>query len=147
MNKHIILLIVTFTILSCSSKETIPIYDYYKNIPIIRGWTQDESQRNYMIEVVLVYREDNSDLQTKINILKPSLIDALRSYFSSLYEVDYVHDNQLNIKLEAVKILNEIILESMTPKKADEIRKVESLEEKDLLLDINIMQLQIFKLN
>lgn len=146
MNKNIILLAL-LVFFSCSSKETVPIYDYYKNIPIIRGWTQDESQKTYMIEVILVYREKNSDLQSKINDLKPTLTDGLRAYFSSLYEEEYSFENQDNIKKESVKLLNNIILDSMSPKKADKIRKMESLEERDLLLDINIMQLQIFSLN
>lgn len=147
MNKNLILLPLLIAFLSCSSKETVPIYNYYKNIPIIRGWTQDEDQRTFMIEVVLVYRENNSALQTMINTLKPSLIDGLRSYYSSLYEKDYVYENQEEIKKESVRRLNNIILKSMTPKKADKIRGKETLEEMDLLLDINIMQLQIFSLN
>lgn len=147
MNKKIFLSTLLILLLSCSSKETVPIYDYYKNIPIIRGWTQDESQKTFIIDIVLVYRENNSDLQTKINSLKPSLIDGLRAYFSSLYEVDFSFENQVNIKKESVRLLNEIILDSMIPKKADKIRKLETLEERDLLLDVNILQLQIFSLN
>lgn len=147
MNKYIILLLLLSAFLSCSSKDTVPIYDYYKNIPIIRGWTQDETQKSYIIEVVLVYRENNSDLQTKINLLKPLLIDGLRGYFSSLYEKDFISENQDNVKYNAVLLLNEIILKSMTPKKVDKLHKIESLEELDLLLDIDILQLQVFNLN
>jgi len=147
MKKYSFYVTLIFLLLTCSSKEKIPLYDYYKNIPIIRGWTSDIEQKNFIIEVVLVYRENNSDLQNRINQLKPSLIDALRGYFSSLKEEDYVIENQSTIKKEAVNILNEIILESMVPKKADKLRKIKNLEELDLLLDINILQLQIFNLN
>lgn len=147
MKKPIFFAIIILILLSCRSKETIPIYDYYKNIPIIRGWTADEDNKNFMIEVILVYREKNNDLQTKINLLKPSLIDALRGYFSSLKEEDFVVENQLKIKKEAVILLNDIILKSMSPKKAEKLIGIKDLEELDLLLDINIMQLQIFNLN
>ncbi|MBN2619284.1 MAG: hypothetical protein JXR64_13310 [Spirochaetales bacterium] len=147
MNKCKYISIILLFLISCTKTETVPIYDYYKNIPIIRGWTSDIEEKNYMIEVVLVYRENNTDLQTRINQLKPLLIDALRRYFSSLREIDFSFENQGKIKKEAVEILNEIVLESMIPKKADKIRQIKDLEEKDLLLDINIMQLQIFNLN
>ncbi len=147
MNKNLIYLFVCFVLLSCSSKETVPIYDYYKNIPIIRGWTSDPVQKNYMIEVVLVYREGNGDLQTKINLLKPPLIDALRGYLSSLKEDDFTVDNQPKLKSELVERLNNIILDSMAPKSADKLREITDLEKLDLLLDLNIMQLQIFNLN
>lgn len=145
--KKITLLSLLLLLFSCSSKETHPIYDYYKNIPIIRGWTSDDKPKNFMIEVVLVYRENNSELQTTVNILKPSLTDSLRRYFSSLKEDDYLLENQDNIKKEAVHILNELILSSMTPKKAEKLRKIKDLDKLDLLLDINIMQLQIFNLD
>lgn len=134
-------------IFSCSKGDEVPIYDYYKNIPVLRGWTVDPVPRNYMIEVVLVYRENNSDLRTKINQLKPNLIDALRQYFSQFTEEDFEIDNQDRLKSDAVLLLNEIILDSMTPKNADKLRGITDLEELDLLLDINIMQLQIFSLN
>lgn len=147
MKKSFFYITFIFAFLSCSSKESVPIYDYYKNIPIIRGWTNDEAKKNFMIEVVLVYRENNSDLQTRINQLKPSLLDCLRGYFSSLKEEDFSVENQPQIKHDAVLLLNEVILKSMTPKKADKLRAIESLEEKDLLLDVNIMQLQIFSLD
>ena len=147
MNKLAILLLGSLLFLSCSSKEEVPIYDYYKNIPILRGWTNDEKPMNFIIEVVLVYREGNSELRTMINALKPVLIDTLRHYFATLKEADYSLDNQDKLKMDAVVALNEVILKSMTPKKADKIRALGSLEEQDLLLDMNIMQLQIFSLN
>ncbi len=147
MNKIVIFLLFTLFLTSCEKKESVPIYDYYKNIPTIRGWTRDEDQKNYMVEIVLVYREDNSDLQTKINQLKPLLIDALRGYFSSLKEDEYILENQVKIKKNAIGLLNNIILDSMTPKKAEKLRDITDLEELDLLLDINIMQLQLFNLN
>lgn len=147
MKKFPFYTIILIALLSCSSKETVPIYDYYKNIPVIRGWTSDGIQKNFMIEVFLVYRENNSDLQTRINLLKPSFIDALRGYFSSLKEKDFVFENQNYIKGEVVSMLNDIILDSMIPKKADKLRNIDDLEELDLLLDINIMQLQLFNLN
>ncbi len=147
MKKYLFYTLISIALLSCSSKETVPIYDYYKNIPVIRGWTSDDVQSNFMIEVFLVYRENNSELQNRINLLKPSLIDALRGYFSSLKEKDFVIENQNNIKKEAVSLLNDIILDSMIPKKAEKLRIIDDLEELDLLLDINIMQLQLFNLN
>lgn len=147
MKKNLFYVSLLLFLLSCTPKQTVPIYDYYKNIPIIRGWTSDLEQKNFMIEVVLVYREGNTELQTSINLLKPSLLDALRGYFSSLKEDDYVIENQANIKRQAVIMLNNIILDSMIPKKADKLRGIEDLEKLDLLLDINIMQLQIFNLN
>jgi len=125
----------------------VPIYDYYKNIPIIRGWTSDEVSMNYMIEVILVYRENNGDVQTYLNVLRPKLIDCLRGYFSSLKEADFAFENQDIVKKVAVNKLNEIILDSMVPKEADKLRKKRSLEELDLILDLNIMQLQIFNLD
>lgn len=147
MNKKLFLLALVTLFFSCSEGNEVPIYDYYKNIPVLRGWTIDPEPRNYMIEVVLVYRENNSDLRTKINQLKPNLIDALRLYFSQFTEEDFEVVNQDRLKREAVLLLNDIILNSMTPKKADQLRGITDLEELDLLLDINIMQLQIFTLN
>ncbi len=147
MNKIFLSVLLFFSFAGCSSKETVPIYDYYKNIPIIRGWTSDEDPRNYIIEVVLVYREKNSDLQTKINQLNPSLIDAMRGYFSSLRDEDFVLDNEENIKKKVVSILNDIILNSLSPKNAEKLRGETDLEKLDLILDINIMQLQVFHLD
>lgn len=147
MKKNIFLLLILSIFLGCTEQETVPIYDYYKNIPIIRGWTSDEKPQNLIIEVVLVYRENNSELRTALNILKPKLIDTLRGYFTSLEEKDYLLENQKNIKAEAVRRLNEVVLDSFSPKKAEKLRKKKSLEELDLLLDINIMQLQIFTLD
>lgn len=147
MNKRLFLLALIFTIFSCSENDEVPIYDYYKNIPVLRGWTVDPEPRNYLIEVVLVYRENNSDLRTKINQLKPNLIDALRLYFSTFTEEDFDISNQDRLKYNAVVLLNEIILDSMIPKKAEGLRHITDLEELDLLLDLNIMQLQIFSLN
>lgn len=138
---------ITFLFLSCESEETVPIYDYYKNIPVIRGWTSDEVSRNFMIDIVLVYREDNTDLRTMINQLKEPFIDVLRKYFTSLKEEDYRLENQTKIKREAVDALNEVLLNSMTPRKADKLKEAKNLEELDLILDINIMQLQIFNLD
>lgn len=146
MNKNLFLMLLLVLFLSCSGKEAVPIYDYYKNIPVIRGWTSDSSKINYMIEVFLVYREDNNDLQTKINLLKPNFIDALRGYYSSLKEDDYLVENQPEIKRKSVELLNDIILDSMIPKKADKIRAIENTIERDLILDINIMQLQLFNM-
>lgn len=147
MNKKLFLLALIISIFSCSKRDEVPIYDYYKNIPVLRGWTIDPDPRNYMIEVVLVYRENNSDLRTKINQLKPNLIDALRQYFSQFTEEDFDISNQDRLKSDAVLLLNEIILDSMIPKEAEKLRGITDLEELDLLLDINIMQLQIFSLN
>ncbi|MGL1893766.1 MAG: hypothetical protein OCD02_19170 [Spirochaetaceae bacterium] len=147
MKKYIFLAILSIFFLSCSENQTEPIYDYYKNIPVLRGWTNDIYKVNYMIEVVLVYREGNNDLQTKINLLKPTFIDALRAYYSSLKEIDFVIENQLTIKSTSVKLLNELILDSMIPKKADILRKIDDPLEKDLILDVNIMQLQLFPMD
>ena len=147
MNKIAIILLGSLLFISCSSKDEVPIYDYYKNIPILRGWTNDEKPKNFIIEVVLVYREGNGELRTIVNELKPLLIDVLRHYFATLKEVDYNLENQDKLKRDAVSALNEVILKSMAPKKADKIRALKSLEEQDLLLDINIMQLQIFSLD
>lgn len=147
MKKILILLLFPLLLLGCSKKDTVPIYDYYKNIPIIRGWTTDEYPQNIIIEVVLVYRENNSELRTVINIIKPLLIDSLRGYFTSLKEEDYLIENQENVKRGAVILLNEVILDSLSPKKAAKVREKKSLVERDLLLDIDIMQLQIFSLD
>lgn len=147
MKKATILLIFFTVLMGCTKKETVPIYDYYKNIPVMRGWTDDEIPKNMIVEVVLVYRENNNELRTSLNILKPRLIDALRNYFARLKEEDYLLENQENIKMEAVMILNEVILDSYSPKKAEKLRKRVGLEELDLLLDIDIMQLQIFSLD
>ena len=144
MKKMLLLIILSTLFLGCSKKRAFPIYDYYKNIPVIRGWTNDDKPKNFMIEVVLVYRENNSELRTVINTIKPTLIDSLRKYLSSLKEEDYLLSNQDNVKKEAVLRLNEVILRSMSPKKADKIRKQDV---QDLLLDINILQLQIFSLD
>lgn len=145
--KKLIIFFITLSLFSCKDEETVPIYDYYKNIPIIRGWTSDDVPQNFMIEIVLVYREDNIDLRTMINQLKEPFIDALRRHFTSLTEDDFRLENEKRIKREAVDALNEVLLNAMAPKRADKLRKAETLEELDLILDINIMQLQIFNLD
>lgn len=141
------LFLILFFIFSCDSEETVPIYDYYKNIPVIRGWTADEKPTSFLIEVVLVYRENNEDLKTMINQLKNPFIDNLRRYFTSLKEEEFVLENQPKMKREAVAMLNELLLDSMIPKEADKLRESKSLEELDLILDMNIMQIQIFDLD
>ncbi|OQY38026.1 MAG: hypothetical protein B6229_07055 [Spirochaetaceae bacterium 4572_7] len=147
MNKMAIFPLIFLFFVSCSGKDNTPVYGYYKNIPILRGWTNDEVPQNYIIEVVLVYRNKNTDLQTRINSLKPILIDKLRYYFSTLSEDDYLLENQEELKLGAVTILNNVILDYVKPKKAEKIKNMKNLEEQDLILDIDILQLQIFNLN
>ncbi len=147
MNKIVFFAFIVLVFLSCSSKQEVPIYDYYKNIPTIRGWTNDDEPRSFMIEIVLVYRERNVDLKDRLNALKPSIMDELRSYLSLLKEEDYILENQPRIKEEAVHMINKLLLDSMTPKIADTLRDIDDLAELDLLLDVNILQLQIFNLN
>ena len=147
MNKIVLLSLTLLLFLSCSEKPKIPIYGYYKNIPILRGWTNDEIPQNFIVEVILVYRDKNTELQTRINNLKPVIIDGLRFYFATLSENDYRLENQEKLKLGAVNALNDIILDYMKPKKAEKIRSIKNLKDKDLILDIDILQLQIFKLD
>lgn len=147
MNKKIFLPLLLLLTISCTKDDAVPIYDYYKNIPIIRGWTRDEEPKNLIIEVVLVYRENNNELRNVINDMKPQLIDSLRGYFSTLKEEDYLLKNQEKVKREAVDRLNNLIMTSFSPRKAEKLRNKKDLEELDLLLDIDIMQLQIFSLD
>ena len=147
MNKITLFSLVFIFLVSCSGKDEVPIYGYYKNIPILRGWTNDKVPQNYIIEVVLVYRDKNTSLQTRINSLKPVLIDKLRYYFSTLYEKDFLLENQEQLKLNAVNMLNSVILDYIKPKKAEKIRSMKTLKEKDLILDIDILQMQIFNLD
>jgi len=146
--KKLILIICTFFLFTgCEPEKKEPIYDYYKNLPLIRGWTRDEPQRNFTIDVVLVYRENNPVVRGMVINLKEQFIDALRLYFTSLKEENFSLENQPQLKRGAVNAVNEVILRGMSKKEADAYRSKSTLEEMDLILDVNFSKLQIFVLD
>lgn len=130
---------------ACSSKEENPVRAYYKNIPAIRGWTKDEKPLVLTIEINVAYRRGNNKLQTELNRLKPQLTEALRKYFTNLKAADFLVENEAVLKAGAIEALNEVVLNSRSPEDADKIRRMEDPEDRDLVLDIKILTLQLYE--
>ncbi|MFP4065959.1 MAG: flagellar basal body-associated FliL family protein [Spirochaetaceae bacterium] len=87
-----------------------PMLEWYSQIGEVRGQTNDEVRKTFIVEPWLGYEGENNQLQSELIQREPMLKDEVRQYFSNKTEDDLVGPENLNrVKEELRRRLNDIL--------------------------------------
>ena len=90
-----------------------PVYSWYEEIPELRGVTNDQVSRTFVIEVRLGYEKDNTGVSVKIGDQTIPITDMLNVWFASR-SADYLQDisNREEIRKRLLADLKKIVPET-----------------------------------
>lgn len=101
-----------------------PTYDWYDNIPEIRGRTADQAPTTYIIKVNLGYDQGDKEVQSELIARTPRMRDMLRNYFSKKTAEELKNEDRM--KAEIKEMVNRILSNG-------QVREV-------IFLDLNVVE-------
>lgn len=93
-----------------SYEAKIPMYDWYDNIPEIRGRTADKAPATVIVKVNIGYDEGDKEVQSELIKRTPRLRDMLRSYFTSKTAEELQPEYEELLKNELKERINRIMV-------------------------------------
>lgn len=103
-----------------------PKYEWYDNIPEIRGRTADKTPATVIVKVNIGYDEGDKEVQSELIARTPRLRDLLRNYFTSKTAAELQPQHEEELKTEIREMINRIMSDG-------KVREV-------IFLDFNIVE-------
>ncbi len=109
-----------------SYEAKTPMYEWYDNIPEIRGRTADKAPTTVMVKVNIGYDMGDKEVQSELISRTPRLRDLLRNYFTKKTAAELQPEYEEQLKAELKEMINRIMV-------SGKIREV-------IFLDFNIVE-------
>jgi len=99
----------TYVAVTEEYEGTTPTYEYYDNIPEIRGRTADKTPATVIVKVNVGYDMGDKEVQSELIARTPKLRDMLRNYFTKKTMAELQPQYEEQLKEEIKEMINRIM--------------------------------------